>query len=73
MLPRSGQSLSQADVLAQTPTECTRGTKYNAQGYKVSWNGYKLHLDTADCGVPVSAILSSLANTFTPRKQYRDA
>jgi hypothetical protein len=25
----------------------------------VSWNGYKLHIDTADCGVPVSAILSS--------------
>ena len=29
------------------------------QGYKVSWNGYKLHIDTADCGVPVAAILSS--------------
>jgi hypothetical protein len=27
--------------------------------YKVSWNGYKLHLDTADCGVPISALLSS--------------
>jgi len=53
------RSLSQADVLAQIPTECTRGTKCNAQGYKVSWNGYKLHIDTADCGVPVSAILSS--------------
>ena len=25
----------------------------------MSWNGYKLHIDTADCGVPVSAILSS--------------
>jgi hypothetical protein len=53
------RSLSQAVVLAQIPTECTRGTKCNAQGYKVSWNGYKLHIDTADCGVPVSAILYS--------------
>ena len=50
---------SQAQVLAQIPTTCDKGTKCNAQGYKVSWNGYKLHIDTADCGVPVSAILSS--------------
>jgi hypothetical protein len=41
------------------PRACDRGTKCNAQGYKVSWNGYKLHIDTADCGVPVAAILSS--------------
>ena len=41
------------------PTACDRGTKCNAQGYKVSWNGYKLHLDTADCGVPIAALLSS--------------
>lgn len=46
-------------MLAEIPTACTRGTKCNAQGYKISWNGYKLHLDTADCGVPISALLSS--------------
>lgn len=51
------QSLSQ--MLKDIPTACDRGTKCNAQGYKVSWNGYKLHLDTADCGVPISALLSS--------------
>ena len=48
-----------AQRVAEMPTACDRGTKCNAQGYKVSWNGYKLHLDTADCGVPVSALLSS--------------
>lgn len=48
-----------AEMLAGIPTACDRGTKCNAQGYKVSWNGYKLHLDTADCGVPISALLSS--------------
>ncbi len=48
-----------AQMMAEIPTDCDRGTKCNAQGYKVSWNGYKLHLDTADCGVPVSALLSS--------------
>ena len=46
-------------LLAEIPTACDRGTKCNAQGYKVSWNGYKLHLDTAVCGVPISALLSS--------------
>jgi IS5 family transposase len=48
-----------AAMLEEIPTECSRGAKSNAQGYKNSWNGYKLHLDTADCGVPVSALLSS--------------
>jgi hypothetical protein len=48
-----------AQMLADIPTSCDRGTKCNAQGYKVSWNGYKLHIDTADCGVPIAALLSS--------------
>ena len=48
-----------AQMLEEIPVACARGTKCNAQGYKVSWNGYKLHIDTADCGVPVSALLSS--------------
>jgi IS5 family transposase len=51
------QTLTQ--MLADIPTACDRATKCNAQGYKVSWNGYKLHLDTADCGVPIAALLSS--------------
>lgn len=48
-----------AQMLEDIPTACDRGTKCNAQGYKVSWNGYKLHIDTADCGVPIAALLSS--------------
>jgi len=24
-----------------------------------TWRGYKLHIDTADCGIPLSAILTS--------------
>lgn len=46
-------------MLNNIPTACDRGTKCNAQGYKISWNGYKLHIDTADCGVPIAALLSS--------------
>jgi hypothetical protein len=48
-----------AAMLAELPKDCDRGSKCNAQGYKTSWNGYKLHLDTADCGVPISAALTS--------------
>ncbi len=35
------------------------GAKKNAKSFLVSWIGYKLNLDTADCGVPVSAIMTS--------------
>ncbi|KRH78829.1 transposase DDE domain protein [Ferrovum sp. JA12] len=48
-----------AELLEELPRECDRGSKCNAQGYKNSWNGYKLHIDTTDCGIPVSALLSS--------------
>lgn len=47
------------ELLKELPRDCDRGSKCNAQGYKNSWNGYKLHIDTADCGIPVSALLSS--------------
>ena len=52
-----GKTLAQ--LLAELPLPCDQGVKSNAQGYKNSWNGYKLHLDTADCGIPVSALLTS--------------
>ena len=48
-----------AQLLKELPRNCDRGSKSNAQGYKNSWNGYKLHIDTTDCGIPVSAVLSS--------------
>lgn len=60
-LKRIGRQLTQTlkEMLAELPQGCDRGSKCNAQGYQNSWNGYKLHLDTADCGVPVSALLTS--------------
>jgi hypothetical protein len=51
------QTLEQ--ITADLPTYCAHGTKTNAKGYKESWNGYKLHLDTANCGVIVSALTTS--------------
>ena len=54
---QQGKPLPQ--LLKKLPRDCDRGSKSNPQGYKNSWNGYKLHIDTADCGIPVSALLSS--------------
>ena len=46
-----------AENLADLPHACDVGTKCNRKGYKTSWIGYKLHLDTIDGDVPVSAVL----------------
>ena len=58
------QTLEQ--ILFDLDTVCATGTKKNAQGYKISWKGYKLHLDTACCGVPISAVLTG-ANVHDSR------
>jgi hypothetical protein len=50
---------SAEEAISELPIICDRGTKKNAQGYKMSWNGYKLHLDTNDIGLPISAIVTS--------------
>lgn len=50
---------SAAEAIRELPSACDRGTKKNAKGYKTSWNGYKLHLDINDIGLPISAIVTS--------------
>jgi hypothetical protein len=52
-------SRSLEENLADLPRGCDGGTKVNAKGYKTSWIGYKLHIDSIDGDIPVSAILSS--------------
>ena len=46
-------------MLADLPTACDRGVKRNAKGHQESWNGYKLHIDAIDGGLPVSCLLTS--------------
>jgi hypothetical protein len=46
-------------ALANMPTLCDVGSKTNSKGFKESWVGYKLHVDTADGDIPVTAILTS--------------
>lgn len=51
--------ISLAQMLAELPKQCAKGVKRNAKGFKESWIGYKLHLDVADGGIPISAILTA--------------
>lgn len=46
-------------MLDELPKECDVGSKKNSKGYKTSWTGYKLHIDAADGGIPISCILTS--------------
>lgn len=52
-----GQTASAA--IGELPAVCTVGAKKNAQGYKETWIGYKLHVDTNDNGFPISTVLTS--------------
>ena len=53
----AGMSLT--EMLDDLPRACNVGTKKNSKGYKSSWTGYKLHIDAADGGIPISCILTS--------------
>lgn len=41
------------------PAVCSIGVKTSTEGNRKSWRGYKLHLDVADGGIPMSAMLTS--------------
>ena len=53
------QDMTLAQMVEDLPTACDVGTKRNAKGHQVSWTGYKLHLDAADGGIPLSCMLTS--------------
>ena len=57
-LQRQG-SMTLEELLADLPKLCDTGVKRNAQGYQEKWNGYKLHIDAIDGGLPVSCLLTS--------------
>ena len=52
-------TMSIAAMLADLPQNCDVGTKRNARGHQESWTGYKLHIDSADGGIPISCILTA--------------
>ena len=51
--------MTQPQMLEDLPRACDVGVKRDAKGYQESWSGYKLHIDAADGGVPLSCILTS--------------
>ena len=53
------RTMNKAEMLADLPKACTVGSKRNAKGHTQSWTGYKLHIDAADGGIPISCMLSS--------------
>lgn len=52
-------SMTLAEMLADLPNVCDCGTKRNSKGHPSYWVGYKLHLDVADGGIPISCVLTS--------------
>jgi hypothetical protein len=53
------QSMTLEEMLAELPNACDCGAKRNSKGYPTYWVGYKLHLDVADGGIPISCLLTS--------------
>jgi len=58
-IERQAAGMPLAVMLAELPTPCDVGEKCNSKGYKTTWVGYKLHIDAADGGIPISCLLSS--------------
>ena len=52
-------TMSLPQMLADLPRACDVGAKRNAKGHTTSWIGYKLHVDTADGGIPIGCIMTS--------------
>ena len=55
-LARQAAGMCLEQMLEDLPGACDHGVKKNARGFLVRWRGCKLHLDCADCGVPVGPI-----------------
>jgi hypothetical protein len=53
------QKMTLAEMLADLPCVCDCGTKRNSKRHPTYWVGYKLHLDVADGGIPISGLLTS--------------
>jgi transposase len=58
-LEKQAAGMGLSDMLEDLPDACDVGTKKNSKGYKTSWTGYKLHIDSADGGIPISCLLTS--------------
>ena len=53
------KTMSLEEMLNDLPKACNKGAKKDSKGNTMYWTGYKLHLDTIDDGIPVSAVVTS--------------
>ena len=67
-IDRQAKQSSEA-ALKELPKHCDVNSKVNAKGYKQTWTGYKFHIDTADCALPITAVLTH--HCMTLKSQYR--
>ena len=58
-LEKQAVGMEVSDMLDDLPKACDVGSKKNSKGFKTSWTGYKLHIDSADGGIPISCVLTS--------------
>jgi hypothetical protein len=59
LLERQAKGMSLPQMIEELPKHCNVGAKKNSKGYQESWIGYKLHIDAADGGIPISCILTA--------------
>lgn len=58
-IEKQATELSLKEMLDDLPKVCNVGSKKNSKGNTSHWIGYKLHIDAADGGIPISCLLSS--------------
>jgi len=58
-IERQAAGMPLNEMLKELPKACDVGKKQNSKGHFIKWNGYKLHIDAADGGIPISCLLSS--------------
>jgi len=58
-IEKQATEMSLKEMIADLPTTCDVGSKKNSKGNTAHWIGYKLHIDAADGGIPISCLLTS--------------
>ena len=53
------QTMTFSEMIHDLPKVCDIGRKQNSKGLYTQWKGYKLHLATADGGIPLAAIVTA--------------
>ena len=58
-LEKQAAGLTLREMIQDLPNTCDIGRKKNSKGIVTQWRGYKLHIDAADGGIPISCLLTS--------------